>query len=232
MNRKSASAALALAFCLASGLAAAEPRILAITGRGSVPYTPDYVDLDFAVVTKDPSYAAAQNKNLASVEAVMTALTKGYAIQKADVKSLDYRLSEDISYEDGRQKSSGYVSTTRMRVRVRDLGSYRAIIVSLLDSGVNSIESISFGVEEPEALREKALVAAYADAERMARSLAAAAKANLGRVLSLRESGEGRPQPLMLAKASLRAEAASNGEVISSGSQSYEAAVYVEFELR
>ena len=110
----------------------------------------------------------------------MTALTKGYAIQKADVKSLDYRLAEDINYEDGHQKSSGYVSTTSLRVRVRDLGTYRAIIVSLLDSGVNSIESISFGVEDPEALREKALVAAYADAERMAKSLAAVAKAGLG----------------------------------------------------
>jgi uncharacterized protein YggE len=232
MRRKTALATLALAFCLAAGFAAAEPRLLAITGKGSVPYTPDYVDLDFAVVTKDPSYAAAQNKNLSSVEAVMTALIQGYSIKKADVKSLDYRLAEDISYEEGHQKSSGYVSTTRMRVRVRDLGSYRAIIVSLLDSGVNSIESISFGVEEPEALREKALVAAYADAERMAKSLAAAAKASLGRVLALRESGENRPEPLMLSKAAFRADAASNGEVISSGAQFYEAAVDVEFELR
>jgi uncharacterized protein YggE len=232
MRRENALAALALAFCLTAGFAAAEPRILAITGKGSVPYTPDYVDLDFAVVTKDPSYAAAQNKNLASVEAVMTALTKGYSIQKTDVKSLDYRLAEDIVYEEGRQKSSGYVSTTRMRLRVRDLGSYRAIIVSLLDSGVNSIESISFGVEDPEALREKALVAAYADAERMAKSLAAAARASLGRVLSLRESGADRPEPLMLTKAAFRADAASNGEVISSGAQVYETGVYIEFELR
>jgi len=232
MNRKLAPAMFALALCFAASLAAAEPRVLAITGRGSVPYTPDYVDLDFAVVTKDPSYAAAQNKNLSSVEAVMTALTQAYSIKKADVKSLDYRLAENIDYEDGHQKSSGYVSTTSLRVRVRDLGTYRAIIVSLLDSGVNSIESISFGVEDPEALREKALVAAYADAERMAKSLAAAAKAGLGRVLTLREAGDARPETTMLAKASLRADAASNGEVISSGSQVYEAAVYVEFELR
>ena len=66
----------------------------------------------------------------------------------------------------------------------------------------------------------------------MAKSLAAAAKAGLGRVLTLREAGDARPETTMLAKASLRADAASNGEVISSGSQVYEATVYVEFELR
>lgn len=223
-----------LAFLFASlSLVVAEPRILALTGRGSVGYKPDYVDLGFSVVSKAPGYAEAQMQNLHAVEAAMDTLGSVYAVKREDITTLDYRLGEDIVYEEGRQKRLGYVSTTRMSVRIRELGTYRPIIVSLLDAGVNSIDSISFGVEDWASLREKALLAAYADADKKARALAESAGLKLGAPLQIRESSSEQPQPLpILAKASFRAEAVGNGEVISSGSPLFEAEVYVEYALK
>jgi uncharacterized protein YggE len=220
------------AFAAPAAPADAEPRVISVTGRASVPYKPDFVDLGFAVVTRDPSYSAAQNRNLAAVEAAMAVLSTSFNIKREDITTLSYNLGESPIYDEGKKTGSEYVSATRMSVRVRELGAYKAIILALLDAGVNGIDSISFGVSDYAPLREKAFTAAYADAERMARAIAAASKSSLGKVLVARMEGPAPEAAPMLAKASFRDMAAGNGEVISSGTLALEAEIYVEFELR
>lgn len=220
-------AAIALALVPAGAMAA--PRVLAVSGQGSVAYTPDYVDLGFSVMARDKSYSVAQNRNLEAVQAAMSRLVTTFAMKLEDITTLDYSLSEEPVYDDdGHQTGRTYVSVTRMRARVRNLGAYKAIIVGLLDSGVNGIDSISFGVNDWAALREKAVVAACQDAERRGKAMAAAMRVTLGKPLQIREEQAGGPSPL-LAKS---LASAGNGNVISSGIQVLEAEVYVEYEIR
>ena len=231
MKKVIAALFIALALASASAFAEPQPRIISVTGRGSIAYKPDFVDLEFGIVTKDPSYSAAQTKNLQLVQATLSSLTTSYNVKPEDLTTLDYRLAEEPIYVDGRQTSTDYASSTRMRVRVRNLGAYRAIIVALLDAGVNGIDSISFGVDDYAPLREKALVAAYANAERTATAIATAAHTSLGKIIQVREAGS-EPVAPMLRKAAFDSMAVGNGEVISSGTQLVEASVYVEYELR
>ena len=219
--------ALALSFMPAAAQAA--PRVLAVSGQGSVAYTPDYVDLGFSVMARDKSYSVAQNRNLEAVQAAMSRLMTTFGMKREDLTTLDYSLSEEPVYDDeGHQTGRTYVSVTRMRARVRELGAYKAIIVGLLDAGVNGIDSISFGVDDWAALREKAVVAACQDAERRGKAMAAALRVTLGKPLQIREAQAGVPSPL-LTKA---LASAGNDSVISSGTQVLEAEVYVEYELR
>lgn len=222
---------LALALAAMPALAAPQPRTVSITGQASIPYKPDFVDLEFAVVTKNSGYAAAQNANLKSVEAAIASLVTGFGMKRDDLTTLEYHLSEEPIYVDGKETGSNYVSSTRMKARVRDLGAYRAIVVALLDAGVNGIDSITFGVDDYASLREKALAAAFSDAERMAKAIAARSGSTLGKALQVSENGPVQTGPLM-AKASLREMSAGNGEVISSGTQVVTAELSVEFELR
>ena len=232
MNAHSRRLALLVVVCaLAAGAAGAEPRVLAVTGHGAISYRPDYVDLEFSVVARDEAYAAAQTRNLAAVEAAMGALTVTYGVKREDITTLAYNLAEEPVFADGKVTGKTYVSTTRMRVRVRDLGAYRAMIVSLLDAGVNGIDSIAFGVDDREALREKALAAAYLDAERMAKAIAAAGRFSLGKTLQVNEQLSNRPPVSPLAKAAF-IQSDGSGEVISTGTQTVEADLLVEFELR
>jgi len=221
--------ATALALALLPAAAQAAPRVLAVSGQGSVAYTPDYVDLGFSVMARDKSYSVAQNRNLEAVQAAMSRLMTAFGMKREDLTTLDYGLSEEPVYDDeGHQTGRTYVSVTRMRARVRDLGAYKAIIVALLDAGVNGIDSISFGVDDWAALREKALVAACQDAERRGKAMAAAMRVTLGKPLQVREAQSGAPSPL-LAKS---LASVGNDSVISSGTQVLEAEVYVEYELR
>lgn len=242
-----------LAACLATAALAAQPgpgptgptaqapalpRLISVTGRGSAPFKPDFVELDFAVVSKAKDYGRAQADNLAAVERALRVLGDIYRVGREDVATLDYRLDEDRVYENGQQRLAGYVATARLRARIREIGAYRAIIGSLLDAGVNQVLSLSFGALDWAELRKEALVAAYRDAEEKARATAAAAGARLGPAIEIRESG-GQPGPLP-ARNLLRAEgaalaaggfAAGNGEVISSGNLVVEAEAWVLFPL-
>jgi uncharacterized protein YggE len=228
-SRAALIAVAAIALALLPAAAQAAPRVLAVTGQGSVAFTPDYVDLGFSVLARDKSYSVAQNRNLEAVQAAMSRLMTTFGMKREDLTTLDYSLSEEPVYDDaGHQTGRTYVSVTRMRARVRELGAYKAIIVGLLDSGVNGIDSISFGVDDWAALREKAVVAACQDAERKGKAMAAAMRVTLGKPLQIREAQAGVPSPL-LTKAFA---GAGNDSVISSGTQVLEAEVYVEYELR
>lgn len=217
--------AIVLAF---PALAQAQPRVVAVTGHATMPFTPDWVDLEFAVIARSADFAKAQAADLAAVEAALGRLTGSFGLRREDIATTDWSLSEQPVYADGQETGREYVALTRMRARVRDLGSYKAIVLALLGAGANGIDSIRFGVDDEASLREKALVAALADAERMAKALAVQGRATLGRPLQVREAAPGQPAPVLFAKAI----SASGGEVISSGGQSVEASVYVEYELR
>jgi uncharacterized protein YggE len=119
-----------------------------------------------------------------------------------------------------------------MSLKLRDIASYRPLITALLDAGVNAVDSVSFGANDLSSLRERALAAAYADAERKAAAIALAARSKLGPLLQFRESeGPGSVGPLS-AKLALRSEGVGNGEVISSGATLVEAEAYAEFALK
>ena len=219
----------AIALALLPAAAQAAPRVIAVSGQGSVAYTPDYVDLGFSVITRDKAYALAQNRNLEAVQAAMTRLSTTFGMKREDITTLDYSLSEEPIYnDDGHETGKNYVSVTRMRARVRNLGAYKAIIVGLLDAGVNGIDSISFGVDDWASLREKAIVAACQDAERRGKAMAAAMHVTLGKPLQIREAQTGSPSPLLTKSLA----SAGNDSVISSGTQVLEAEVYVEYEIR
>jgi len=219
----------AFALALLPAAAQAAPRVLAVSGQGSVAYTPDYVDLGFSVMARDKSYSVAQNRNLEAVQAAMSRLMTTFGMKREDLTTLDYSLSEEPVYDDeGHQTGRTYVSVTRMRARVRELGAYKAIIVGLLDAGVNGIDSISFGVDDWASLKEKAVVAACQDAERRGKAMAAAMHVTLGKPLQIRESQAGAPSPLLTKSLA----SAGNDSVISSGTQILEAEVYVEYEIR
>lgn len=220
--------ALVALLALVSLAAFAEPRVLSVTGHGAVAYEPDYVDLGFSVMTRDKAYAAAQSRNLDAVAAAMNRLSQGFGIDRKDITTLGYSLEETPVYDqDGKETGRAYVSTTRMSVRLRKLDTYRSVIVALLDAGVNGIESATFGVDDRAGLREKALVAACQDAERLAKAMAASARVALVRVIRMQEQSQG-PGPVY-AKA-LGEGAESN--VLSPGTQVLEATVYIEYEIR
>jgi len=209
---------------------AAEARIVAVLGSGSAPYSPAYVAIEFSVLSRAPDYAEAQESNLSAVAAALAVVAEEFKVAPADIATLSYRLSEEIEYEDGKQRRVGYAAETRMSVKLRDMAAYRAFVTALLDAGVNAVDSISFGADGLEALREKALVAAYADAERKAKAIAAASGAKLGPMLQFREASGG--EPVVAPRAKAFAASAGGGEVLAGGERLVEAEAYVEFSLK
>ena len=71
---------------------------------------------------------------------------------------------------------------------VRDLASVGAILQAAIDAGANEIYGLQFTVSNPDSLEDAVRRLAVADARHRVESLADAAGARVGRIISLSES--------------------------------------------
>ncbi|MFZ2635576.1 MAG: SIMPL domain-containing protein [Rectinemataceae bacterium] len=226
------AAFVALASFAAVFPAAAAPGTISVSGEGSADFVPEFVDMSFSVSASAPGYREAQKKLMDSAAQVIETVSSLPWIDARDLATQSFSLSEIWNYEDGGRKSGGYIGTTGLTLRVRNLDRYQDTILALLDAGVNGIEQATFGLSDEAALGVKALEAAFADARRKAEALAKAAGRSLGQAVVVRE--EGAPAPEMLRVATMKAFADGAGgsaDIIAEGTRKITARIFVEFVL-
>src|SRR5262249_12389012 len=131
--------------------------------------------------------------------------------------------------KDGRSpKIVGYQVTNSVKLAVRDVGKLGQILDRVVSLGANDVNSIEFGVAEPEALKDEARKLAMRNAIANAKLYAGAAGAMFGRVLPTSDDrgisfGRNRaPAPMEMAAKALPFEA---------GTATVEARISVTFEL-
>ena len=81
----------------------------------------------------------------------------------------------------------GYRVTNQVRITLHDVGKLGAILDKVVSLGSNQIDSIEFGVEEPEALKDEARKLALKNVTDNAKLYAEAAGVGLGQILSITE---------------------------------------------
>jgi uncharacterized protein YggE len=112
------------------------------------------------------------------------------------------------------QRISGYIVSNQVTVIVDDLANLGPTLDALVKSGANQLGGIAFAIANPKPLADRARAAAVADAQAKARTLAMAAGVTLGPLLSIQESGGGRPGPVFA-----MARAAQIGPPVAEGEQ-------------
>src|SRR4029077_1320055 len=131
--------------------------------------------------------------------------------------------------KDGRApKIVGYQVTNSVRITVRDVGKLGQILDKVVTLGATDVNSIEFGVGEPEALKDEARKLAMRNAIANAKLYAEAAGARLGKVLTISEdqgviaARYASPAPMAMETKSVPIEA---------GTTTVETRVTVTFEL-
>ena len=121
----------------------------------------------------------------------------------------------------------GYRVTNQVRITLRDTGKLGAILDKVVSLGANQIDSIEFGVAEPEALKDEARKLALKNVTDNAKLYAQAAGVTLGPILSITEE-ESSYQPRYLpSAATMEAKAAP----IEAGTAAVEVRVRVNWEI-
>jgi uncharacterized protein len=230
---------LALSTFLASpALAQTGPSLptIAVDGRGEVSASPDTAYINSGVTTQAATAREALDANTAAMTQLIDTL-KAAGIAERDIQTSGFSVSPNYVYSDLRDalgysqppKINGYTVSNTVNVRVRDIGILGDVLDKSVSVGANTINGISFAVDDPADLYNEARKLAFADARAKASLYADAADVDLKSIRSLSESqGYAPPQPYMMREAAVASDKA---VPIQSGELTFSINVQVTWEI-
>ena len=178
-----------------------DPRVLNVTGTGTVQRQPDRAVVLVAVESRAPNAQQAAQTNARKMEAVYAALRK-LGITPPSVQTVAYELRPEYARPDPRGENPGtprvvgYVATNMVRVQVDDITRVGSVIDATIGAGANRVANLSFELKDMESARLDALRMAVQKARAEAEAVAAAAGQKLGPPQSISSSSGWQPQPM------------------------------------
>jgi hypothetical protein len=118
-----------------------------------------------------------------------------------------------------------------LTVRVTDFAKIGPVIDAGVDTGVNNMQGVSFGIIDDTRARLEALRDAAREARAKAEAIASALGIQLGDVLMVNEGGVYTP-PMPMYDRGMMAEMKSEGAIVSPGQLDVNANVTIRFAIR
>lgn len=147
---------------------------------------PDIAYINAGLNITEPKADAAMEKNNREFAKIM-AVVKKYAIDPKDLKTNGVTVREDFDYTDDGRTSRGFVASNSLSITVRDLKTVGDLISDLVAAGANSVDGPTFGLDNNEALTDKAREAAFDKGQRRALAYARKAGFKSVRLLTVNE---------------------------------------------
>jgi len=208
-----------------------QKRTISLVATGAVKTTPDKVDIFTGVTSEAKSAREALDQNTEAMTKVVDAL-KEEGIEPKEIQTTNFSVSpvyEQKPYDKPTPPVVvGYRVTNQVRISLHDTKKLGAILDKVVSLGANQIDSIEFGVDDPEALKDEARKLALKNVTDNAKLYAEAAGVELGPILTISEE-ESSYQP-RFAPAATRMEMAKDVP-IEAGTASVEVRVRVTWEI-
>ncbi len=166
-----------------------------VSGVGCIIGRPDVATTNIGVESMGSSLEQVKNKSNSSVDIIIKKL-KSMGVADKDIQTRAYTISTltDTSLISRAQKITGYRINNRLQVKIRNLADLGIILESVVASGANDIAGISFEIDNPKNCQIQARQLAVKDAREKAEQLARDAGIQLGKILSIIETGDsGKP---------------------------------------
>ncbi len=224
---------------IGSGLPAANT--ITVQGHGEVDKAPDTAKFSFTVQDEEKDTATAQaavSKKVAQVKSDLVAA--GIADQYITTNSYnsypDYVQTNApmiVGQPTTSQTLKGYIVSQSVDVSVKDLGKTETVAGILGKDGVTNIDGPNLGFEDPheasDEARDKAIVDAKVQAEKLAQSLGV----HLVRIVSFNDNNSGgNVTPVAYGMKSMDASAAVPAPTIPTGVQTVTSDVSITYEIR
>jgi uncharacterized protein YggE len=228
--------AVLLSACAPAGPQAAatpQPHTIAVTGEGQAFGAPDVANVSLGVSVTNTDVGAAVSQANDVMNRITSALGS-LGIDTKDIQTTYYNVWPEQPINPQTGEPSGptkYHVDSTLQVKVRKIDQTGAVIQKALDSGANTVNGLSFSIDDPKPLQSQARKAAVDDARQRAAELAAALGVTVGDPISVSETINAVPQPQIFA-----AEAAKGlgggGVPVSTGQLSVDVQVEVTFALK
>jgi hypothetical protein len=168
-------------------LYAQAPRTVRAVGEAVVSVRPDQVKIQIGVVSQAATAQEAAAQNSTQVEAVLAQLRAVLGVS-ADIRTIAYSVTPNYRYAQGAPPVlTGYTVSNTVEVTSADLAIVGRVIDAATQAGANNVQSLRFGLKDPEPVRAQALAAAARQARAHAEAIASGLSARIGAVLSAEE---------------------------------------------
>jgi len=162
--------------------------LIMFSGEGKVYTKPDVAFVDLSVVTQGEQIIDVQTENTKKMNKVIDFL-KSYGIDEKDIKTTNYNLYPQYTYENNKiPQIMGYQINQTLNIKVKDLNKVGEILQKGVSMGINQVNSLYFGVENDESIKDEARKMAIDDAKKKAEKSAAQIGIKLGKIVNFSES--------------------------------------------
>lgn len=234
MLATAAFAVLAVAGCDSSpaptpGPGNTAPRQVTVLGEGKVQGTPDTLTVGLSIEATAPDAAGASNQTSSRIAAVTDALT-AQGIDRKDISTANVSLQPQYGGSDN-TTIVGYRSSNSVEVKVRKIESGPQVLGAVTTAGGDAtrINSVTYSIEDDSQLVSDARARAFDDAKNRAQQYADLSGMDLGKILSISETGTGPPPPMPMQ--SPRFDVAAESVPLSPGQQTVGFSVTAVWEL-
>ena len=206
---------------------------VSVSGHGQVNVPPDTASISIGIDVIQPTLAEAQEQATAQATAVIEAL-KAAGIADEDIQTAYFNVNilRDYSENGDPTQITGFEITNQLQVTVRDTDMLGDLLDEAVNAGANSINGVTFSVDDQTAAASEARRLAVEDARTKAEELAAAAGLTLGPVVSIAEGTVAPMPPPMYAGAGGDMAKAEAAVPVQPGSSTIAVDVSMTFELR
>lgn len=194
-----------------------------VEGVAEVTAVPDVGSFRFTVEAEAEDVAEAQKLSGEKINDIMTYLKSEGGVEEKDIKTTGYNAQPRYEYRrenclngfgcDNERVLMGYVVTQNVQVKVRDTAKAGELVGGVGSRGATNMSGLSFEVDDVEALKEEARLAATADAKEKAKRLAQELDVRLGDVVSFNDGSNGGGYPMPMMERSMAMDASFGGEM-------------------
>jgi len=206
---------------------------ITMEGRGTVSVSPDMAVISASVVTTAKTADDALSQNSAAIAKVIAAV-KSQEIAPEDIQTSGFGILpryRQNSSTSGERAIVGYEVRNGIEVNIRDVGKLSDLLTLVVKNGANSVGAIRFQVSDPEEKLDEARKKAVEAARHKAEIFAEAAGVDLGRIVSITETGTQMPRPLMM-RTEAKALPGSSPVPVETGEQTVSADVTIRWSLK
>jgi uncharacterized protein YggE len=202
------------------------PRQVTVIGEGKVDGTPDTLTVSLSIAATAPDAVGASNQTSSRANAVTDALV-GQGIDRKDISTTTVTLQPQYGGSDN-TTIVGYQSSNSIDVKVRKIETGPQVlgVVTTTGGDATRINSVTYSIEDDSQLVKDARGRAFDDAKNRAQQYAELSGLDLGKVLSISETGGATPPP-----SPVRYDAVAEAAPLSPGQQTVGFSVTVVWEL-
>lgn len=148
------------------------PKEITVSAEGQAFAKPDIALAKVGVTTEGWEVKKVVKENTEKMNAVLEEIKK-LGIEEKDIQTTRYNLSPRYEWlKEGERIFKGYVLEQEVMVKIRNLEKIGEVMEKITEKGANLIGELSFSIDDPESIREKAreegIVKAKAKAEKIA----------------------------------------------------------------